>query len=192
MVTYGIDEVGRGCWAGPLVVAGVGLAQPIEGLADSKKLSAKKRAVLLKEISADYNHVIIQPVKSADVDRLGLTIALKVACRKIFSEISKRNYDRVIIDGNINFLADQERTEAVVRADSTVPACMAASIAAKEWRDHYMRKLGELYPAYGFEQHVGYGTKQHKAAIEENGVIDEHRRSFKPVKDYINRNRSSG
>ncbi len=183
-MVFGIDEVGRGCWAGPLVVAAVGLGDLIDGLADSKKLSALRRQKLLLEINTDNNIVLIEAIESKTVDELGLTKSLELACEKLFSSISKHSYDKVIIDGNINYLANQPRTEAVVKADASLAECMAAGIAAKEWRDSYMRELAKAHPEYGFELHVGYGTQIHKQAIMDNGLIEEHRRSFKPIQLY--------
>ena len=182
---YGIDEVGRGCWAGPLVVAAVALSDPIDDLADSKKLSPKQRALLNDKIINDNNSVIISFVSARQVDNLGLSQALAYACEELFLEISKQKYSKVIIDGNINYLASYDNTEAVVKADQSIDECMAASIVAKEARDDYMREISLQHPNYGFDRHVGYGTKQHMEAIENHGLIDEHRRSFKPIKQYV-------
>lgn len=181
----GIDEVGRGCWAGPLVVAGVGLAAPIEGLADSKKLSAKRRQNLDDLIRNDNNIVITSWISSGKIDELGLTQAMRAACQEIFSQISKEIDARVIIDGNINFLAEHSNTEAVIKADDTVAEVMAASIVAKQARDQYMIDLATEYPEYGFESNVGYGTKLHMEGLAKHGVTNHHRKSFKPIKKYV-------
>ena len=181
---FGIDEVGRGCWAGPLVVCAVGLEKPIDGLRDSKKLSSLQRLKIMTRITTDYNNILIASVSSAEVDKLGLTKAMYKACDSLFSSISKLPYDKIVVDGNINYLPDVPRSEALIGADGLVAECMAASVAAKEWRDEYMRKVADSHPGYGFESHVGYGTKQHKDAIAKLGLTPEHRRSFKPIKSY--------
>ena len=182
-MVFGIDEVGRGCWAGPLVVAAVALDEEIPGLNDSKKLSKKQRSELRQHIVSNTNNIItISSIKPHQVDQLGLSEAMRLACQELFSSISKLNYDTVIIDGNVNYLEGERDTIAVVGADGSNQACMAASIIAKEFRDAYMTSLAEKYPEYGFEKHVGYGTQAHKEALEKHGPTDAHRLSFQPVR----------
>ncbi len=189
---FGIDEVGRGCWAGPLVVAAVALNERIEGLADSKKLSPKKRTLLERNIVERYNIVIISEISAPVVDELGLSGAMTRACEELFSSISKLTYDKIIIDGNVNYLKEKRAVETVVGGDGSIPECMAASIVAKEHRDRYMRKAARKHPGYGFEAHVGYGTKQHIDALSELGPCAEHRMSFKPLLKYVNPHREEG
>lgn len=174
-----------------MVLAAVSLNEPIGGLADSKKLSRIARSRLLPLINTDSNRVIITAVSSADVDREGLSRAMQIGCESLFSSISKLGYDRIIVDGNINYLAEHPNTVAIIGADSTIQECMAASVVAKEYRDEYMMEVAKNYPRYGFETHVGYGTAKHVAAIKKWGLIDEHRRSFKPIKDHEYKNRSN-
>lgn len=180
----GIDEVGRGCWAGPLVVAAVGLPNRVRGLADSKTLSKAKRDSLDQEIRRNSTFVYVAAVPAARIDTIGLSQSLQVSCQKLFSQFSKQNHSRIVIDGNINYLSEQPKTETMVRADQQLEECMAASIVAKVWRDNYMAEIAKQYPEYGFERHVGYGTKVHAAALAEYGPCPEHRYSFKPVKYY--------
>lgn len=187
MVTLGIDEVGRGPWAGPLVAGAVVLREPVEGLADSKKLTKKRRETLDVAIRA-HGFVGIGWVKPSEIDTLGMTNAVKLAMLRAVKTLHEtcREYDEIVIDGNINYFKNvkglsSDSVRAEVRADGTVPAVSAASIVAKVARDNYMAKAAETYPGYGFEKHVGYGTAAHLAALQAHGVTPEHRRSFKPV-----------
>ena len=185
MAILGIDEVGRGPWAGPLVVGACLLPEEIDGLTDSKKLSIKKREQLAEEIRkhADFG---LGWISAQELDQLGLTEALCKAARDAVAQI-KGDFDEVIIDGTINFLRGTQYeniSQVVPKADFLVPEVSAASIIAKVSRDHYMYELAEKYPGYGFEKHVGYGTAAHKKAIEELGICEEHRRSFKPIAQF--------
>ena len=182
----GIDEVGRGPWAGPLVVGACLLPEPIEGLTDSKKLTAKKREVLAEEIRQHANFALGW-ISAQELDELGITESLCKAARDAVAQI-KGDFDQVIIDGTINFLRGtkyENIVQVVPKADFLVPEVSAASIIAKVSRDHYMYNLANKYPGYSFEKHVGYGTAAHKKAIEELGVCDEHRRSFKPIAQFL-------
>ncbi len=185
MITVGIDEVGRGCWAGPLVAGAVVLPTnrhledgPIE-LRDSKKMTKTQR-----QVASDYlcKHATVGLgwVWPAEIDEHGLTWAVKTAMERAAAEITG-SYDEIIIDGNINYFPRDTRAKAVVKADDSVPAVSAASIVAKVARDRYMAGLGERYAGYGFEKHVGYGTAAHVAALKLLGVSDIHRRSYKPI-----------
>lgn len=176
----GIDEVGRGSWAGPLLVCAVRLNYSIKGLTDSKLLSAKKRAQLAEEIvaQADVGYGWVTP---ETIDKESLANALVIACRVSYEQIMKTNKELVVIDGNINFLG-LNNCVTQVKADLVVPSVSAASIVAKVTRDNYMKQLDYKYPGYGFSSHVGYGTAAHSRALEQNGPIaGVHRFSFKPV-----------
>lgn len=188
MAILGIDEVGRGPWAGPLVVGACLLPEPIEGLNDSKKLSAKKREALA-EIIREKAIFGLGWIPVAELDELGLTEALCKAARDAVSQISGE-FDEVIIDGTMNFLRGtkyENIAQFLPKADQLVPEVSAASIIAKVSRDHYMYELADKFPGYGFEKHVGYGTAAHKAAIEELGLCPEHRRSFRPIAELAKR-----
>jgi ribonuclease HII len=182
----GIDEVGRGCWAGPLVAAAVGLGEDhgISGLDDSKKLSAKKRLQLASEIKKETDQIGIGWVWPREINKLGLTKSVQLAMQRAVDEVTLSNY-QVIIDGHINYLAHISNTTPVVKADGAIPAVSAASIIAKVARDLYMQEIAKKYYQYGFEKHVGYGTKHHINALSQYGVTPIHRINYKPVKKYL-------
>ena len=187
MAILGIDEVGRGPWAGPLVVGAcvLGDAQ-IDGLTDSKKLTPKKREALAPIIH-EKAAVGLGWVSAEELDRIGLSAALCKACREAVKQIHVP-FHEIIIDGTVNFLRDTplaSHVQVLKKADLLVPEVSAASIVAKVARDEYMYKLAEKYPGYGFEKHVGYGTAAHKAALEKLGVCPEHRKSFRPVAEIL-------
>lgn len=177
----GIDEVGRGCWAGPLVAGAVLLGAKVPGLKDSKKLSKLQREKLALAIAESGAQIGLGWVTPAEVDELGLTQAVRVAMKRALDQVAGP-YSEVVIDGNLNFLAHLPETKALIKADDTVPAVSAASIVAKVARDKYMVELAGDYPGYGFESHVGYGTALHLTSLQKLGVSDMHRKSFKPVR----------
>lgn len=180
----GIDEVGRGAWAGPLVVGAVALSgNEINGLTDSKKLTAKKRQVLSGIIRKSTSHIGLGWVAAETIDKIGLSMALKVAAVQALAEI-KTEYDEIIIDGTIK-LIDDPRVSTLKQADLLVPSVSAASIIAKVARDFYMRKIAADYPEYGFEKHVGYGTNFHREAIAKHGPSKLHRMSFSPMSEIV-------
>lgn len=181
MITVGIDEVGRGCWAGPLVAGAVVLGEPVNGLKDSKKLTKKQREALSQIIYERAVAVGLGWVEPADIDNWGISTAVKVAMERALASV-QIPFDEVIIDGNINYLPAEPRARAVIKADDSVPAVSAASIVAKVARDNFMATLSERYSMYEFDKHVGYGTAVHLAALKRYGVCDLHRRSFKPVR----------
>ena len=187
MAILGIDEVGRGPWAGPLVVGAcvLGDAQ-IDGLTDSKKLTPKKREALAPIIQ-EKAAVGLGWISAEELDEIGITAALCKACRDAVKQIHVP-FHEIIIDGTINFLRDTplaSHVQVLTKADLLVPEVSAASIVAKVARDDYMHKLAEKYPGYGFEKHVGYGTAAHKKALAELGVCPEHRKSFKPIAELL-------
>jgi ribonuclease HII len=181
MVTVGIDEVGRGCWAGPLVAGAVILRRPIAGLKDSKQLTKKQREHLSQIIYDEALAVGLGWVNPSIIDAQGLTMAVRLAMQQALDQITQA-YDQVIIDGAFNFLAENPKVQTLIKADATVPAVSAASIVAKVARDQYMTDLASKYPDYGFAQHVGYGTALHAERLKLYGVSDQHRRSFKPIR----------
>jgi ribonuclease HII len=177
----GIDEVGRGCWAGPLVAGAVLLGAPISGLKDSKKLSKAQRERLDAEIRVMATGFGIGWVTAQEIDTIGLTAAVRLAMERACEQITAP-YEQIIIDGDLNFFADNPKASTLIGGDNLVPAISAASIIAKVARDRYMAEQSTHYPGYGFEKHVGYGTAAHSAALKLLGVTDMHRKSFKPVR----------
>ena len=183
----GIDEAGRGPWAGPLVVGAVvlGVAQ-IEGLDDSKKLTKKKRESLEKEIVAHASAYGLGWVSAKELDELGMSEALRLATRRAVEQIHVP-YHEIIIDGTVNFLAGTTKgcyVTTMPKADALIPSVSAASILAKVARDRYMAEQDKIYPGYGFRQNAGYGVAAHREAIERLGVTPLHRLSFAPLRKY--------
>lgn len=190
MAILGIDEVGRGPLAGPLVMGAVILPEEEKGwygeLADSKKLSAKKREELSKMIWAEAA-VGLGWVSNVELDEVGISEALRLATRKAVKAVQSLHarFSQIVIDGKVNFLVDTplaKYVSTVIKADNLIREVSAASIVAKVARDKYMCELAEKYPEYGFEKHMGYGTALHRAAIDKYGICPEHRRSFEPCK----------
>lgn len=179
----GIDEVGRGAWAGPLVVGAVLLSKDIVGLEDSKKLNKNEREKLASEINAIAEFVGLGWVSASEVDDLGLTKATSLACARALKHAPKNI--EIIIDGSVNYLHDNKLARTLINADDSVPAVSAASIVAKVARDEFMEVQSKQYPCYRFESNAGYGTAQHKTAIDENGLTPIHRWSFKPIKNFM-------
>ena len=195
MTILGIDEVGRGPWAGPLVVGAVILPDNrpswIDELTDSKKLTTKKRESLSEIILEEAPATGLGWVSSKEIDEVGLSAALKLATRRAVHIIQQTTtpFNEIIIDGTVNFLQDTMLAKNVTvlkKADYLIKEVSAASIIAKVARDHYMYELAKRYPEYGFDKHVGYGTAFHKKAIETFGVCVEHRMSFKPIASLSN------
>jgi len=184
MVTVGIDEVGRGCWAGPLVAGAVVLARPIPGLKDSKKLSKTRREQLAAQIEQEAVAIGLGWIWPEAIDRDGLSTAVKTAMTEALAAIGAE-YDAVIVDGNINYFPGNPKVQAVIKADDSVPAVSAASIVAKVARDRYMTAIAAEYPGYGFERHVGYGTAEHIAGLKLLGACDIHRKSYKPIQAVV-------
>lgn len=188
MLTIGIDEVGRGCWAGPLVAGAVLLECDISGLADSKKLTARRRLQLDAAIRQNAQGFGLGWVNPEEIDQLGLTKSVALAMQRAYDDLKssvelRGKKAEVIIDGNINYLSHERNSWCLIKADATIPAVSAASIIAKVARDKYMQDMAVKYPSYGFDRHVGYGTTAHNKALTSFGVTDIHRRSFRPIKD---------
>ncbi|MHC6528128.1 ribonuclease HII [Vibrio proteolyticus] len=178
----GVDEVGRGPLVGDVVTAAVILDpnNPIEGLTDSKKLSEKKRLALLPEIKQKALAWSVGRCSPQEIDQLNILQATMVAMQRAIAGLAIQP-DMALIDGNRTPELPMAAL-AVVKGDLRVAEISAASILAKVVRDQEMEALDVLYPQFGFAQHKGYPTKAHFEAIEQHGVIDQHRKSFKPVK----------
>lgn len=194
MAILGIDEVGRGPLAGPLVVGAVILPEEkldwVDELKDSKKLSAKKREALNEMILAEAKATGLGWVSPVEIDELGMSEALKLATRRAVKKVQESGvaFSQIVIDGKVNFLQDTALgrfVSVMPKADDLVREVSAASIIAKVTRDHYMYEVAEKYPEYGFEKHVGYGTAMHREAITRLGICPEHRRSFEPIRSMV-------
>lgn len=182
----GVDEVGRGCLAGPVVAAAVILDpnHPIKGLRDSKKLSAKKRDELAEEIKEKALAWSVAAMGPEVIDKINILQATLEAMKAAVEKLPVEP-DFVQVDGN-KLPKWKWLSEAVVKGDDKVEWISAASIIAKTTRDAYMDKIAELYPQYGFEHHVGYGTAEHLKALKAYGPTPIHRKTFAPVREVIN------
>jgi ribonuclease HII len=181
----GVDEAGRGPLAGPVLAAAVILddRQPIRGLADSKKLSAKRREALFDEIRAKALCCSIAQSSVEEIDTLNILQATLLAMRRAVMGL-RLPPKLVLVDGN-RLPVLEMRAEAIVKGDATVPSISAASILAKVSRDRWCADYHQLFPQYGFDQHKGYGTADHLAALRQHGPCPEHRRTFRPVTELL-------
>lgn len=201
-ITIGIDEAGRGPWAGPVAVGLVILNSEQEnylvsrGINDSKKLTEKKREAFVPLILEHSLYAKVKFLHAIDIDKLGIyesTIYLiKEMAKDPVLHKFQDNEEKLLIciDGvfpNLELLDIHNKIiphECIIKGDEKVPAISAASILAKVRRDAYMKKLKEKYPQYQFEKHKGYGTKLHSEMLKNYGICDEHRKSFKPIQNY--------
>lgn len=186
----GVDEVGRGSWAGPMVAAAVKFKNRIhiQGLRDSKRLSATSRAKFAKQVRTQADQIAIGWVSNQEIDKHGLSWANKAAMIRALEQIDSKFSD-IITDGKFSFLEnDYGHAQAIVKADESVLSVSAASVIAKVARDNYMLVVGKHFPKYGFERHVGYGTALHAAALKKFGPCRMHRASFSPVKQALESN----
>ncbi len=180
-IIAGIDEAGRGPLAGPVIAAAVILDpnRPIDGVANSKKLSEKKRETLFDVITSHCLAYGIGRAEVSEIDEFNILEASMIAMQRAVDALSIKP-TKALIDGNrcpkLKCLS-----EAIIKGDDTVPAISAASILAKVTRDREMLVLDTKYPGYGFAQHKGYGTEKHLAALHKLGATEIHRKSFAPV-----------
>ncbi|GAA6119466.1 hypothetical protein Acidovoranil_15690 [Acidovorax sp. FG27] len=181
----GVDEAGRGPLAGPVVAAAVILdeRQPIQGLADSKTLTAARREKLYDEIRAKALCCSVAQASVGEIDDINILQATLLAMQRAVQGLRLRPV-RVLVDGNRLPLLDVP-ADAIVKGDALVQAISAASILAKVTRDRWCAQLHAQYPQYGFAAHKGYGTAEHLAALREHGACPEHRRSFSPVAQVV-------
>lgn len=186
MQVAGVDEAGRGPLVGSVVAAAVILDpnNPIEGLNDSKKLSEKKREMLFVEIQEKAVAWAIAEASHAEIDQLNILQASLLAMRRAVEALNIQP-QHVLVDGNKIPQGLSMSCEAIVGGDALHAEISAASILAKVTRDRQMVVLHQQHPQFGFAQHKGYPTKMHFAAIAEHGVIDQHRRSYAPIKQAL-------
>lgn len=198
IVVVGVDEAGRGPWAGPVVAGAVIIKNHkladdlLTGLDDSKKLSATKREKLylrLSEEEAKGNLCIgVGEASCNEIDKLNILQATFLAMRRAIGSL-KIEPAVALIDGNQTPKDFPCRCRVIIKGDSRSFSISAASIVAKVHRDHLMQKMALQYPGYGFEKNAGYGTKLHIEGLEKQGVIPEHRRSYKPIKEFLEKNK---
>ena len=183
-LTAGVDEAGRGPVAGPVVAAAVILDpnNPIEGLADSKKLTAKKREALEPLIKERALAWCVAEASVEEIEEINILQATMLAMQRAVAGLQVQP-DFVQVDGN-RIPKLPMMAEAIVKGDAKVQAISAASILAKTHRDAYMMEQAKKYPGYGFENHMGYGTAEHIKAVETLGVLPIHRKTFKPISLY--------
>lgn len=180
----GIDEVGRGAWAGPLTMAGFALSSEdllVQGVKDSKLLTPKSRAQLSSELSIFPNVVV--SISASELDKIGLTASLHDLIRQIIACFD---------DGESYFLIDGKwsikfhpHSQHIIHGDLKCYSIAAASILAKHSRDSYMQKISVNYPKYCFDKHKGYGTAAHQNALKLHGLTSEHRQSFAPIANLL-------
>ena len=174
----GIDEVGRGCLAGPVIAASVILKRPIKGLMDSKKISPKKRKDLNKKILKN-SIFSIGIANNREIDEMNILQASLLAMQRSFENL-KIKPKKILVDG-IHIFPSSIEIESIVGGDNLIPSISAASIVAKVYRDKLMMEYSKEFPRYGFEKHKGYPTKLHKEMIAKYGPTNIHRQTFKGV-----------
>ena len=182
----GVDEAGRGPLAGPVVAAAVILDEnfPIDGLTDSKKLSASRRTALERQIKQRAKAWAIAESSQLEIDEINILQASLLAMKRAVLGLDLKP-GQVLIDGNRLPQLDGYQMLAIVRGDLSEPCISAASILAKQYRDRQMLELDQLYPQYQFARHKGYPTELHRQLLQEHGVSPVHRRSFRPVRDLL-------
>ena len=179
----GVDEAGRGPWAGPVTASAVILHpdRPILGLTDSKKISEKKRIALDPEIKLKAAYWCVAHAEPDEIDTLNIREATFLAMQRAIAGLG-RVPERILIDGNALPSHLPAPAEAIIKGDLKDPAISAASILAKTERDRLMQAYCEQYPGYGFAGHKGYGTAAHAEALRQFGPCSIHRMSFAPVR----------
>lgn len=185
----GVDEAGRGPLVGAVVAGAVVLDpnNPIEGLKDSKKLTAARREYLYEQIMEKAKAWGVGEASPLEIDQINILQATMLAMRRAIEDLANRLGawpDKALIDGN-RCPELPIASEAIVKGDAKEPAISAASIVAKVTRDRQMMSLHERHPEYGFAQHMGYPTEAHFAALKQYGACDQHRRSFSPVRKVL-------
>jgi len=181
----GVDEVGRGPLAGPVIAAAVILNEPclIVGLADSKTLSQKRREALAIQIRQQALAFALGRAEVEEIDKINILQASLLAMKRAIEQLPIAPH-HVLVDGKYCPKTDYTM-EAIIQGDKTVPVISAASIIAKVARDQEMCEMDILYPDYGFAAHKGYPTRAHRQALQQYGVTPIHRRSFAPVRDVL-------
>lgn len=197
-VVAGVDEAGRGPWAGPVVAGAVLIVDRnldeilLSGLDDSKKLSAKKREMLYAKLREEENagrlYIGIGEASAEEIDRFNILQATFLAMRRAVENL-KVKPEFALVDGNRTPTDFPCGVKTIVKGDARSYSVAAASIAAKVYRDRLMCELAQKYPYYGFEKNAGYGTALHIAGLKEKGICPEHRKSYRPIKEICGINR---
>jgi len=185
-ILIGIDEVGRGCLAGPLTVGAILKKGRVDlrGIKDSKKLSAKQREEWLRRLNAygvrrKARNVAIASVGAPIIDRIGISAAARLAVGRCLKKLAiRRKPYAIMLDGSLYAPKTYLNQETIIKGDEKIPLIAAASIFAKVWRDKKMARLAKKFPDYALEIHKGYGTLAHRRAIKKHGLSEIHRRSF--------------
>jgi ribonuclease HII len=182
MIVAGVDEAGRGSWAGPVVSAAVILKKSIDGLKDSKILTPKRRQILAKQIKL-HSVWSVGVVDSKKIDEINILQATMLSMKKAISGLDLKP-DFIRVDGNR--VPDWKyNSECIIKGDTKILEISAASILAKTIRDEMMVVMSVKYPEYFFDKHKGYGTALHALMLANYGVCEEHRKSYKPCKKYL-------
>ena len=179
----GVDEVGRGCLAGPLLVVAARAYDDLPaGIKDSKLLTKQQREEILNMLSICCNFGEGW-VKASEIDKYGLAQALRLGVTRALKNLQAQVYEEIIFDGAVNYVPHKfKKAKTMIDGDSLLPIISAASIHAKVTRDNFMAQLAKKYPDYNFESHVGYGTKTHMLALKSHGALKYvHRYSYAPV-----------
>lgn len=179
----GVDEVGRGCLAGPLLVVAARKVNDLpKGVADSKILNRQQREGLFERLvkACEFGEGWVRPV---EIDRLGLSGAMRLGVKRALKRLPANYRDEIIMDGPVNYFSRRySRVQCLIDADAVVPLVSAASIYAKVRRDRFMIELAKRHPRYGFESHVGYATPEHLEALDKFGALSYiHRSFFEPI-----------
>ena len=180
-IVVGIDEVGRGSWAGPVTVAAVVPGdEHLKGVRDSKLLTPEEREVAAKRVRAWARGIGVGHASHTECDELGMTEALRRAANRALCELAMQGFepDRIVLDGKHDYLAQPRVVRTIIKADQTVLSVAAASVVAKVTRDDLMAGEAENFPAYGFESNRGYPAPLHKCALAWHGPTSIHRRSW--------------
>lgn len=183
----GVDEVGRGSWAGPLLVVAARQTGDLpSGLTDSKLLTKGTREVIYIKLRKSCNFGEGW-VSSSEIDKIGLAEALRIGAARALKQLKALRTEEILIDGSVNFAPKTfKKSVCRIRADKSVQLVAAASVHAKVTRDRFMANLSKKHPLYGFDRHVGYGTRLHQAALRRHGaILTVHRMSYRPLKDLV-------
>lgn len=177
----GVDEVGRGAWAGPLVAGAVILAKKrINTIRDSKLLGPKRRRIMAQKIKRRAKAWSVGVVQTKELNKLGLSRAIRLAQLRAVRNLNIRP-TFIVCDGIGRHHVDRIKTEYIIKADQTIRAVSAASIIAKVHRDRLMIRMAKQYPRYLFDRNKGYGTNDHHQALRAHGICPEHRTFYKPI-----------